>query len=313
MLNIWERWVQFHELYVESEPVEAPTIDLASLMPHWVKRIKSKQAVKMINNKTAAIRVLDVEYKKNEKVIVLLLQYADTNVTDPAFSELETGKLRVEPKLAGEGIAVSAHVVINLAPHDSLKQCYRFLLEEVPGLGRSTLSPFIKSELKEISKNLFEFKDKDDNSKTKKYLPSAEILGTPTQKLTEELEDGCILQGIELVQFTHSKPLIDEEGFYTESSRHIKLVPHKSGVESVVDAIKKAWVYAKSEKFNNVKLKYKHPKGKQKTATMGSDISDIANVLVVKSELVSSEEVLAQCSENIVRSIADKMVGLLKQ
>lgn len=312
MLDLWDRWVQFHELYIESEPIDAPTIDLATLAPYWVDRINAKHAVKMINNEMAAIRIIDVEYKRSDKVVVLLLQYADTNVTDPAFSDLKTGKLRVEPKLAGEGVAVSAHVAITLTPHDRLKKSYRFLLEEVPGLGRSTVSPFIRSELKEISKDLFEFKDADENNKTKKYLPAAEILGTPTQKLTEELEDGCILQGIELVQFTHSKPLIDEEGFYTEASRHIKLVPHKSGVSSIIDAVKQAWGLARREGFNNVKLRYKHPQGKQKTATMGSQIGDIEDALVVKCEAIRSDEVLAQCSEKIVRSVADKMVGLLR-
>src|SRR5690606_7786952 len=172
MLDLWERWAQFHELYIESEPFEAPTIDFSTLVPHWVQRIKAKQSVKMINKETAAIRVIDANYDTQKKVVVLLLQYADTNVTDPAFSDLKTGKLRVEPKLDGEGIAVSAHLVISTVPHDSLRKKYKLLLEEVPGLGRSTVSPFIRSELKEIAKDLFEYKDPDDNNKMKKYLPA---------------------------------------------------------------------------------------------------------------------------------------------
>lgn len=312
MLDLWERWVQFQELYLESEPLEAPTISFSTLVPLWVQRINSKQSVKLINKDTAAIRAIDARYDTQQKTLTVLLQYADTNVTDPAFSDLKTGKLRVEPKLKGEGVAVSAHLVVSVEPNDTLGKKYKLLLEEVPGLGRSAVSPFIRSELKEISKDLFEYNDPDDNNRLKKYLPAAEILGTPSKQLQEELEDGCILQGIELVQFTHAKPAIDEEGFYTETSRHVKLVPHKDGVNSLVDALKHALNFAKSNGYSDVKLRYKHPKGKQKTATMGSKISDVSDVLVLQSEAVKADEILAQCSEKIVPSIADKMAALLK-
>lgn len=45
----------------------------------------------------------------------MLIQLCDKNGSDPVFGELTTGNLRVEPKLAGEGIAVSCHIVISTA------------------------------------------------------------------------------------------------------------------------------------------------------------------------------------------------------
>lgn len=312
MLDLWERWVQFQELYLASEPEYAPVIPLSSVVPLWLSRIRSGSSVKMIKGDTAAIRAIDARYDTKNKILVVLLQYADTNVTDPAFSDLKTGKLRVEPKLDGEGVAVSAHLVISVDAHDSMGQMYKLLLEEVPGLGRSTIAPFLRSEFKEVSKDSFDFNDPDDNNRLKKSLPVAEILGTPSKQLTDELEGGCSLLGIELVQYTHAKPSIDEEGYYTEQSRHVRLVPHKDGVESLIDAAKHALGYAKANGYSDVKLRYKHPKGKQKTATMGSQISDISDALVLKSEVIMSDEVLAQCSEKIVTSIADKMIALIK-
>jgi hypothetical protein len=312
MLDIFERWVQFHDLYLKREPEEAPKIPLEQLIDRWIARIKAGNSVKLIKKDTAAIRIADVRRATKLNSIVLLLHYTDTNVTDPAFSNLDTGKLRVEPKLDGEGIAVSAHVVINYKPYDEEGVLYKILLEEVPGLGRSNLSPFIKAELKHVSQGLFEYPDPFDNNKVKGYLPAAEILGKPSKQFVEELNEGCVLKGIELVKLTRSSPEIDEEGFYTETSRHIKLIPDREHTKDIAGAVRRLTELAKREGYDDIKFRYKHPQGKQKTATMGSTIGDVADALVNRSEVVKVDEVLDQCSEKVVSSFANGMLKLLK-
>lgn len=311
MLDMLERWVQFHELYLKSEPEDAPKIELRSLAPLWISRIRANQAVKLIKKDTAAIRIVDVMEQQKSKTLILLLQYTDTNVTDPAFSNLETGQLRVEPKLEGEGIAVSAHAVIALEPHDKEGLLYKILLEEVPGLGRSAVGPFIRSELKEIAQSQFQYNDIDANNVVKNYLPASEILGTPSKQFIDELEEGCVLQSIELVKLTSDAPEIDEEGFYTETSRHIRLVPEKQNTSNLREAIEKVRRLAKKEGYNNIKFRYKHPQGKLKTTTMGSTIGDMADALILRSEPIKSEEILGQCSQKIVESFAKQMVKLM--
>ena len=309
MLDPWKRWVQFHELYLKSTPEEAPKINLNDLLPLWEKRIKSKEAVKLINKETAAIRIVDVRHDKKKNILALLFQYTDQNVTDPAFSHLKTGELRVEPKLEGEGIAVSAHALISLKAHDPEGLLYQFLLEEIPGLGRSRLSDFIRSELKEVSQGVFEYKDPDANNALKKYYPAAELLGTPSKNLTEEIENGCVIQSIELVKFSKGSSKIDEEGFYVESSRLLKLVPDKGvSIRKLWPKIKKL---AKKDAYNDIKFRYKHPAGKQKTATMNGAESDIVDALVLRSETVLADEVLEQCSKNLVTSMVSGMSELL--
>lgn len=312
MLNQWERWVQFHELQLKSEPEDAPQILLKDLLPHWIKRIEDGSSVKLIRNETAAIRIKQIQHDKKNRALIMLLQYSDTNVTDPAFANLKNGDLRVEPKLEGEGVAVSAHLVMSTEPHDKLGEFYKLVLEEVPGLGRSAISPFIRAELKEISPGLFQFKDPDENNKVKNYLPAGEILGKPSKQFAEELEEGSVLQSIELVKFTSSSPEIDEVGFYKEESRHVKLVPDKSILDGMKETLNKVLSFARSEGYDDIKFRYKHPKGKQKTATMGSSMEDVADALVARSESIKAEEVLGQCSEKIVASIAKKMVELLR-
>lgn len=310
MLDPWKRWVQFHELYLKSSPEEAPKIDFNVLVPHWLARIQSNQAVKLINKETAALRVVDAKHDKKGKTLALLLQYTDKNVTDPAFSHLETGELRVEPKLDGEGIAVSAHVLISLAPHDTEKLLYRFLLEEIPGLGRSRVSDFIRSELKAISDGLFEYKDPDAGFAVKAYHPAVEILGTPSKKLSEEFEAGCVMQGIELVKFAKGPSKIDEEGYYVETSRILKLIPSRDAVIS--ELIAKVQKLAKKDGYGDIKFRYKHPGGKQKTATMNGTQSDTVDTLVIRSEEIKADEMLEQCSKKIITSIVRGMKQVLK-
>jgi len=57
-------------------------------------------------------------YAIGDDQAILLLQLCDKNGSDPVFGELTTGNLRVEPKLAGEGIAVSSHIVISTSVAD---------------------------------------------------------------------------------------------------------------------------------------------------------------------------------------------------
>ena len=312
MLHLWERWIQFQELYLKSEPEHAPEIALTDVMPLWRQRIKANQAVKLINNETAAIRVVDVREYKRENAVVLLLQYSDLNVTDPVFSDLKKGTLRKEPKLEGEGVAVSCHVVLSLEPIVAGKPSYRLLLEEIPGLGRSRLTPFIRSELKHVSADLFTFKDVDDGNKVKKYRPSAELLGEPSKQLLDELEGQASIQSFELVKYTKKNPGIDEAGFYHEESQLLRLVPYKPYQGTAEAMLEKVKALAKKEKYDNVKIRYKCNEGnKQKTATMGSTIGDLSDAMVLRSEMIKADKQLDQCEEKIVLSLSNKMIKLL--
>ena len=309
MLDLFERWVQYHELHIDSEPVHAPPIPLSSLLPHLQLRIKADQCIKLIKKETAALKIADIHHDKKRKIAVLLVQYADMNVSDPSFMHLKKGRLRGVPKLEGEGVAVSAHVAISLEPHGDFGVRYRLLLEEVIGLGRSRLDPFIKSELKEAAKGNFEFEDIEDNNRTKNRLPAAKIEGTPDKSLMMDIEEGSVLQGIELVKLNSKTTEFDEDGYYTEESRTIKLAPDPK--VNFVDLIKRLRPKAKKLGYQNIRLRYRHGAGKQKTAAMGTTEQDLADVLVLRTEKIRADEVLAQCAEEIVPSISAKMVGLL--
>lgn len=310
MLDMWERWIQFHELNLKREPEEAPQIELKTMIPLLTQRWKNGECVKLINNETAAFRIQDLKTYPKKNATALLIQYTDQNVTDPVFSHLETGKLRTEPKLEGEGVAVSAHIVLSHKPMNGSLESYRLLLEEVPGVGRSRIAPFLKSEFKAACKGIFDFTD-EETGKQKKFLPSIEVLGDLSAQLSDDLDQGSILQGIELIKHTRGKAGLDEENFFVEVSRHIKITPVLDAPAGFLGILEKIKDKAKADGYDDIKVRYKHPQGKQKTATMGATKEDIADTLIVRDELVKSDEVLGQCMEKISDSFVNKMLDFL--
>jgi len=311
MLDMWERWIQFHELNLKRDPEEAPQLELEKMIPLLTRRWKNGGSFKLINNETAAFRILDLKTYPKKKATILLIQYTDQNVTDPVFSQLNTGKLRTEPKLDGEGVAVSAHVVLSHKPLNGSLESYRFLLEEIPGVGRSRLTPFLKSEFKAACTNAFNFID-EESGKSRKYLPSVELLGDLSAQLSDDLKEGSLLQNIELIKHIKGKAIHDEENFFTEVSRHIKITPVLNTENGIMKILSKIRDKAKSEGYDDIKVRYKHPQGKQKTATMGSTKEDVADTLIVRDELIKSNEVLVQCSEKISNGFAKKLLALLE-
>ena len=156
-------------------------------------RFERGESVKLINRETAAIRIQQLRMDVHGGTAHFLLNYSDMNTTDPVFGNLQTGKLRLEPKLEGEGIAVSAHMVVLLDPEPTTGT-YLVALEDVLGVGRTKLSPFLTSEFRAVSD--FPFRDIDDQ--IKRSRPVVEILGRPSQQLRDDLNAGRLSE-IELL------------------------------------------------------------------------------------------------------------------
>ena len=311
MINPYERWIQFHELVLGVNQPEAK-INLESIIKGLKYRLAKQLSFKMLNNDTAAIRIVKINHDIKSKALILLLQYADSNVSDPQFSKLKHAKIRTVPKLEGEGIVVSAHVVISLIPNN--ENSHMFLLEEVPGLGRSRIDGFLHTEIKQSADYLGLNECIDtDSKKVKKFHPITEILGTSSQTLGSEEDEGMALQSIELIKFRTEEGGMDELGYYKEEVRSVKLKIEKSAADKVIDILKKVRKIASDEGYQSIKYRYKKQGLRQKTGTLNSDEVDIADVLLAKNELFDTKTGMPQCSEKFIKKLVDKMVGIVKE
>ncbi|OYD52645.1 hypothetical protein CGK74_16885 [Thauera propionica] len=314
MLHIRERWIQFHELVLTPDPPDAPSIKLAEVIPHLQRRIDDGDAFQLKDNERSAYRITDfsqTRQKGHPEALVLLFQYADQDATDPVFADLQTGSLRLEPKLKGEGVAVSAHAVIGLQPIDGKEDTYPFLLEIVPGLGRSSVAPFLKRQIKEATEGQFEYLD-EAKLEAKTYRPASELLGTPSKSFVDELERGQ-LAGLELIKRVKTAEALDEEGYFFEESHVLKVsLSNEARKDDIVQlAVSKLRRWGKNNGYQDLRVRYKKKEGRQKSFVMGTSEADLHDVLVLKDELITADVDLQQCSPEINQAFAAKMISLL--
>jgi len=142
VLSNLERWVAVHEFKIRPNHDEADFLPFTAVVGKLKELFDNKEAYKMYNSDTRAIRISDFRFESADNCLTILMQLSDKRVADPVFADLSNGTLREEPKLAGEGVAVSAHLVIKCLPTPNSSDHYKALVECVPGLTKSVFEPF---------------------------------------------------------------------------------------------------------------------------------------------------------------------------
>ena len=305
MLDQLKRWIFFYDIKIDPSTEIGPSVEMSWIVDNMINRQKNGDSVKLLNNNTAAMRITDMRVDKKQQVVILLLQYSDMSVADPAFGELETGKIRVEPKLEGEGIAVSAHFAIALEPAPPLKDLYLCLLEEVPGISKSKIDPFINYELKHSCRYTFY----DEDGKIKQCRPVCKMFAHPSQSLIDDLERGE-LKHIELISLKNKEDEFDEKGYTEEIYRGIKLRLKKrcKSSSTAYSLLKNIGSIARNEGYNEMRVTYHRLEGKDKTVPLSTIRDDAKEKLFTRMEVCALKTPLDQCSEAIDEGIANFMI-----
>jgi hypothetical protein len=306
MLDQHERWVHFYTLTLQSIPLDAPNYTLSECVELLRKRFLDDNCYKLLERNTACIRITDLKFNQSKTVAAFLLQYSDSKVSDPAFSHLDTGKLREEPKLEGEGVAVSAHAILHMNPIAGKRNEFLFLLEDSPGLGRTKLVPFLNSQIKLVLTR--DYIDPADGKK-KVCWPNMELGHHISQTLREDLIDGE-LRFLELIKDVNVKEL-DEDPHVKRlrSTVQVKVTPKTYGDEAIgfINRIKNK--YAK-DGYADMKVVYRRPEGKQRTVDVSTFREDAGDVLFGKMEVFTSKEKLPQCAKDINVDVYKSMLKL---
>lgn len=290
---------------MRSIPEEAPQLWLRDELASLQGVFEAGHAVQLLNRESAAIRVRDLRLDRDNDILFLLLAYADKNVTDPVFETLENGDLRTEPKLEGEGVAVSAHMAIDLRPNEVGVSSYRALLEDVPGIGRSKIAPFLTSLYRQAPRIQWAAPD----GSVKNCRPQFDIDGRMSDTLSNDLREGR-LSMIELVQHHVDGDGFDEEGAIVEQVRTLRLSIAPQGVgEQAIELINRVRGRARELGYPNMKVRWTH--GRQKTAEFGTAREDAGDVLVFKTTEIRSENPLSQCDAEIQEDRIERLRELL--
>ncbi|WP_313471715.1 hypothetical protein [Atlantibacter hermannii] len=306
MLSNNERWVSFFDFALTPTHAAAPSIPITEILTKLKMLVDSGNAVKLYNNGSRALRISEMKFVAGAAHATMLIQLSDKNGSDPVFGELTTGNLRVEPKLAGEGIAVSCHIVISsiVEPHSA--DHYKTLVESVPGISKSVLEPFLNAMLREAFTGC-EFK----NPATKamcQHRPKLDIYSHGSQTLLDALK-GAKLHNVKLVS-TRRKGGLDQTAYTELSERSVryKIIkqPPLKDKERLLEILRRK---GQQSGYTKVSISYSKD-GKQASLDLDRN-EDAATKLFTKSERVILGNLINQCESTVHLQLEAKMIGLL--
>jgi len=253
--------------------------------------------VKLFKNNTVALRIKEIDIDSVNKCATLLFIYLDKNIADPAFGHFEKQKIRTEPKLDGEGIAVSFHYIVSFK---KIKNLGRMAIKEkIQGLQ----SIFISSLLKDCFKKYGECES--DTDKGIISYPKLSIETLFSQKLIDDIEGRGVISGVQLIKrLTTSK--IDERAETKENLHKMSLTLHKMNGKESLTTVERI-VEKTKDKFNEVLLTIKRNEGKVYTIRTNADQKSIKELYYGKTEKISVNKVLPQCSDTIRKDLTSKM------
>ncbi|WP_139838918.1 hypothetical protein [Xenorhabdus vietnamensis] len=286
--------------------IAAPDIPIAEILARVNNLVQQGRAVRTYNKGTRAIRISKSRYISGGTSATFLVQLCDQNASDPVFADLATGSLRVEPKLAGEGIAVSSHVIISTTPSANTVDHFKTLVECVPGISKSIIEPFMNAILKEAFEGS-EFVNQATRSRCK-LRPKLEIFSHGSQTIMDALQGGKI-HNVRLIS-TQKKGGLDKTAYTELTERVVRLKVVKQPLTR--DKKRLLEIFRRKglrEGYNKVSISYSKD-GKQSSLELDRN-EDAATKLFTKSEKVILPYGINQCEENIHIDLEQKMKDLL--
>lgn len=323
MLPTDHRWIYYYDFNLKSYPEEAPSFDLTAVLKRIEQVWKEDKAVIKYENDTLTMRVKDMYFGADD--ICVLINIANTNATDPAFSNTLTGAVRTEVKKKHEGIGVSCHVLFQKT--EIKKHHYLALIEEVVGVPKTRIEQFMTGLFREHCKQEFS-NAVTTKGKSKICRPMAEFSGHGSESLKSSLATG-VLQGVVLVNHKDTGYIDDEKTLRkTENVMRIRATDAPSG-NVALDVIKRAKSYAKNHEFDEVRVQYREtvasttttdkdgvvkPKNTTKVRTVKFDSKEenLADLIFTKSELIKLGTIIGQCEEHIHTDLKNQMLKKLE-
>ena len=317
MLSYYDRNIDYLELKIQCTPLKTNVKFTLSnhILPHLKTASESKLAVYKTKNNTAALHVHKVDIDDDNNVAVILFHYTDTNITDPAFKNMKSGIVRVEGKTLDEGIAVSAHLVINLDTiNDSRDSVHLALLEVVPGLSKTLVERALTGLFNGIIKRpTWTVKDKEKKDKSSKCRPSFHFNNLASESLT----DGLKSRRLNLITLLTNEPDsddFDEDELIVKESQISFAVGGNLTDEAKEQLIYKISKKAKKKGYSTLKVNYDDDCRGTKTGTFRSlDEEAIKHAIGVftKRSKISTSSKMFQCQEDLHSELVLKVKGLL--
>lgn len=315
MLLRHERWVGLYETILRGKGY--PQIDL-QIDARAFLAIKSlfdseKKAGRLLGaeliEKRSRILLDDIQINEADDWVALLFTIMDSQAADVAFRDVNTYQQREIVRAEGEAGALSAHWVLDLRAATNYAG-YGTALEQVEGLSRSALLPFLAGLMKRASGQVI---TQDKHGDGIKADPQLIMDGLPSKTLEDSLQAGELV-GLEVVQKVASGKM-DRGGRAIEHSRSVKFkLPRRSAGEAALAILKGVAGNPEYDEFPTMKVRWKRPDGRTQTLSSDNDAASLLADAFTRIELMTGfdQNHLKTAYEKVRTDVAEAMVKILR-
>ncbi|MEZ9627854.1 hypothetical protein [Aliivibrio fischeri] len=309
-----ERYIVETTLALTPIPTCAPIITLSDCLTDLKSAIDNGTAVYSMRNERVQIRIkqytelfLDKDNEEKGKALALLIQYVDSDASDPSFGKMDTGDIRVVPKEENEGLSVTAHLVIDLKSiNEAMPTVHHAVLEDVNGINKTNISSALTRILRDCTDLDF---INEENQNRNKCRPQVKLDVNAGHKLKELLDKGFVA-GFKAVKYQTDVKLDEEGDLELKEECIILKSKHKRG-EAALEMIKKAAKLAKDKEFSRLMVRYQNDNKKQSTFNVSTREENFTDGLFAKSEKIILTDTIQQCEKELHKELTKKMVNYL--
>jgi hypothetical protein len=257
-----------------------------------------------------------VKRDATRNTITLLINRGDPNIVSPAFIDSNGSKVRVINPTPTESVGYSAHLVISLAGDVG---GHRAVFEQMPRVSStlvsSALERIISRSVASNPKYVFEAsikKGKKIFKTTKPYRPSLTINRIPSERLTEDLQQGELSR----ITLTRQREFYTGPGsrdIITKQEEKIVIGMRRAEPSKVSEIIRSIIQHAKSKTYSSIQFHLeKLPGNATNNPTIAIDDHDALEQLYVRAQrLVNFPIFLEACYSSICLDIENKMIDII--
>jgi hypothetical protein len=263
-----ERYIIKCSFNLNKFPEDAPDMPLVACIPFLKSTFLKGDAVYEMNKGKSVVRILALD--EDVDTLKILFQYANQDVSDPAFTNIKTGATRVEKKQNDEGLGATAHLIIKKKPENAaFPTQYHAVMEEIPGITRALISNALTAFLRDAG---FSFQ-RADNKKDLKCRPIIGIEFLASTTLEKSLSTGYLC-GLTAIRYKKETSL-DDEGIIQIDEEILKLSTKAKRGEPALKAIKAAYDKLKGMNYTTLRISHKdeHKRVTNDNFTIGKDKS----------------------------------------
>jgi hypothetical protein len=308
-----ERNIYIYDLFVGKRSVHAQSPKMIEIMRVLDQQFNSGDCKLNRDNGNVVFRISDVNIDEQSGFAELLIRRADKNASDAAFSNLNTGKLRVERKQSDEGGDFAAQISISLEAERGKPNMYLCLVEGVTGISHRTIQPLLNRTISNACKNdqnIFKYRHpsgalkRDGSPKTSPFMPLLEFRGHISDSLVSDIENGKVSK-VQLIKSKENAPLAGNRHL-TEHTLALNIevsknMPNQGRFKQIFDAIT-----SRKSDFDVGRIFFVDPDNRSHSVTYDLDTGTPEQQNYVKSFVVRGiSPPLDQSSESLVRTFCD--------